>query len=156
MNKYFIYKTIKGDIKISYSNIGVTSVVLPCDKDRDINFGEYLEDEKIKKYFDDFFSGREPAQISLDINVTPFRKKVFDILLNTKIGTFLTYGDVAKLIYCGSPQAIGQALKNNPVPIIIACHRVVGKGWDGGFGGEIDGEKMEFKKYLLEHEGRYS
>lgn len=155
MGKYFIYETLKGDIKISYSDIGVTSVVLPCDKDRESNDTEYLENKKIKKYFDDYFSGKEPEKVELDIKITSFQRKVFNLLLETKMGTILTYGAVAKLIACGSSQAIGQALKKNPVPIIVACHRVVGKGWDGGFGGETSGEKMEFKKFLLEHEKNF-
>jgi methylated-DNA-[protein]-cysteine S-methyltransferase len=152
MENYFIYKTPKGDMKIIYSEVGVTSIILPCDKDREFKATEYLENQGIKSYFNDYFAGKEPNKINLDIKVTPFQRKVFDLLLETKMGTFLTYGDIAKLINCGSSQAIGQALKKNPVPIIIACHRVVGKGWEGGFGGETMGEKMEFKRFLLEHE----
>lgn len=153
MEKYFKYNTQKGEIKIIYNEIGITSVILPCDNINETHSLEYCENEKIKKYFEDYFSGKETEPVKLDIKVTEFRKKVFDILLVTKMGTVLTYGDVARLIGCGSPQAIGQALKRNPVPIIIPCHRVIGKGWDGGFGGETEGDKMDFKKFLLEHEG---
>jgi methylated-DNA-[protein]-cysteine S-methyltransferase len=152
MHKYFIYKTPQGDMKIVYTDLGVTTIILPCDRDREIKTNEYLENEVIKRYFDDYFEGKEPEKIKLDINVTPFQKRVFDLLLETRMGTFLTYGDIGKLINCGSSQAIGQALKKNPVPIIVACHRVVGKGWEGGFGGETVGEKMDFKRFLLEHE----
>jgi methylated-DNA-[protein]-cysteine S-methyltransferase len=152
MEKYFIYKCKKGDIRIDYSDKGVTGVLLPYDLEREAGSREYLENKEIRKYFDDYFAGKEPEPLKLSIKVTEFQRKVFDILLNTKRGTYLTYGDVARLIHCGSNQAIGQALKRNPVPIIIACHRVVGKGWDGGFGGEITGEKMEFKKFLLDQE----
>jgi methylated-DNA-[protein]-cysteine S-methyltransferase len=152
MDKFFIYKTPKGDMKVVYNDIGVTTIILPCDRDREIKGCEYSENAAIKKYFDDYFAGIEPERLKLDIKVTPFQRSVFDLLLETKMGTYLTYGDVAKLINCGSSQAIGQALKKNPVPIIIACHRVVGKGWDGGFGGETMGEKMEFKQFLLEVE----
>lgn len=143
-----------GDLKVFYDEKGVTSVILPCDRDRDRNLEglEYKEDEKVKKYFDDYFSGKELGKLELNIKITEFQKKVFDLLLETKTGTLLTYGDIAKLINCGSYQAIGQALKRNPVPVIIPCHRVVGKGWDGGFGGSTTGEKMDFKKYLINHE----
>lgn len=149
---YFIYKTIRGDITIFYDETGVTSVCLPYDNQESTKGVSYKEDENIKKYFKDYFSGTEPEKIDINVKLTDFQKKVFDVLLNTSMGTFLTYGDIAKLIGCGCSQAVGQALKRNPVPIIIPCHRVVGKGWDGGFGGETQGPKMEFKKYLLEIE----
>ena len=156
MEMYFVYECEKGDIRVDYNENGVTGVFLPYDWYGEINNREYLENEEIKKHFDDYFAGGEPKPLKLNIKVTEFQQKVFDILLNTKIGTFMTYGDVARLIHCGSNQAIGQALKRNPVPIIIACHRVVGKGWDGGFGGETTGEKMEFKKFLLQLEKKIS
>lgn len=152
MKKYFVYETPKGNIKIFYSDKGVSSVVLPYDEGTIISPGEYLENEKIRNYFDDYFKGLEPEKIELDLDITAFQKKVFDILLNTKMGTYMTYGDVAKLINCGSNQAIGQALKRNPVPIIVACHRIIGKGWAGGYAGETSGTKMEFKEFLLQHE----
>jgi methylated-DNA-[protein]-cysteine S-methyltransferase len=149
---YYIYKTPMGEITIFYDENGVTSVCLPYDNQESIKDRNYKENGKIKKYFDDYFSGIEPEKINLNVKLTDFQKKVFDVLSNTSMGTFLTYGDIAKLIGCGCNQAVGQALKRNPVPIIIPCHRVIGKGWDGGFGGEIQGPKIEFKKYLLEIE----
>lgn len=150
---YFKYHTEFGEITIFYNEKGVTSVTLPYDKQESISGIEYLENDKIKKYFQDYFSGEEPEKIVIDVKVTDFQKKVYDILLTTTRGTVLTYGDIAKLIGCGCNQAVGQALKRNPCPLIIPCHRVVGKNWDGGFGGEIDGPKIEFKKYLLKLEG---
>jgi methylated-DNA-[protein]-cysteine S-methyltransferase len=149
---YYIYKTQNGDITIFYDENGITSVCLPYDKPGDTSQATYREDEKIKKYFDEYFSGGEPEPLKLNIRVTEFQKKVFDVLINTSRGTTLTYGDIAKLIGCRSNQAVGQALKRNPVPILIPCHRVVGKGWDGGFGGDTTGKKMDYKKYLLQIE----
>ena len=152
MNKYCTYKVPMGEIKVVYSDKGVVNVMLPYDEDREAVEAEFEENERIRKYFDDYFGGREPERLELDVKVTEFQKKVFDLLLDTRMGTILTYGDIAKLINCGSNQAIGQALKRNPVPIIVACHRVVGRGWDGGFDGETSGVKMEFKKFLIDHE----
>jgi methylated-DNA-[protein]-cysteine S-methyltransferase len=146
---YFIYKAEKGDITVIFDDKGVRNVFLPYDKSIDLSGLQYKEEVSIKEFFEDYFSGVQTKSISLNINITPFQKKVFDILTNTGRGTLLTYGDIAKLIGCGSSQAIGQALKRNPVPIIIPCHRVVGKKWDGGFAGETSGPKMEYKKYLI-------
>lgn len=153
MSKYhFSYNTKPGDIVIQYNENGVFGVKLPYDRLDNLDGSVYKVDEGIKKYLDDYFDGKEPEKIKLDLNVTTFQKKVFDVLLNTKRGDLLTYGDIANMIGCASPRAIGQALKRNPIPLIIACHRVVGKGWDGGFGGDTLGEKMDLKKYLIEIE----
>ena len=153
MNHHFIYKTEmdEGEIVIEYSEAGVTFVTLPYDTRKELNKEEYKENAAIKAFFDDYFEGKspDPNKIKLDIKVTEFQRKVYDILLNTKTGTVLTYGDVAKLIGCGAPRAVGQALRKNPVPIIVPCHRIVGSGWEGGFAGSTTGEKMDYKRYLL-------
>lgn len=149
---YCIYQSEIGEIRIFYNEKGeVRAVNLPYDKYSEIE-AEYRDNEDIREYMDSYFSGKETNSLQLDIEVTDFQRKVFNALMLTNRGTYLTYGDMARLIGCHSPRAIGQALKRNPCPIIIPCHRVVGKGWDGGFGGETDGPKMNIKKYLLKIE----
>lgn len=149
MSNYFTkYKCELGEITIFYNDIGIYNVNLPYEVNNFSNL-TYKKNIEIERYFESFFNGKETSMPKLDIKPTGFQKKVFDVLINTKKGTVLTYGDVAELIGCNSPRAIGQALKKNPVPIIIPCHRVVGKGWAGGFGGQIDGVNMRFKEYLL-------
>jgi len=72
--------------------------------------------------------------------MTPFAKKVYKAVLNIPPGEVRTYRWVARKI--GSPhaaRAVGAALRNNPYPLIIPCHRVVkSNGSLGGyaFGGE--------------------
>nr|HDO81515.1 MGMT family protein [Candidatus Bathyarchaeota archaeon] len=61
----------------------------------------------------------------------------------------VTYGEIAEKI--GRPKAaraVGNALKRNPLPIIIPCHRVVGSKTLGGFTGGVN-----VKKFLLTVEG---
>lgn len=149
---YFAYSAKIGDIYITYDSNGVTSVCLPYDNPDNIEGKEYKESSSIKRYFDDYFKGIEPEAVKINIKSSDFQRKVYDVLLSTKIGTILTYGQIAKVIGCASPRAVGQALKKNPVPIIIPCHRVVGTGWKGGFGGETCGEKMDIKNALLKLE----
>ncbi len=153
MGKYhFAYKTKLGDIVVIYSEKGVEEIDLPYDSLNSLDGSIYKEDEKIRKYLEDYFQGNETEKLYLNIKVTEFQRRVYDALCTTKRGSTLTYADLGKLIGCASPRAIGQALKRNPVPIIIPCHRVVGKNWDGGFGGETTGEKMDFKRFLLDME----
>ena len=84
---------------------------------------------------------------------TPFRRRVWAALTAIPSGTCRTYGDVAQLV--GSvPRAIGQACGDNPIPLIIPCHRVVGaQGALGGFMHAADGDPIAIKRWLLAHEG---
>ncbi|HWI54299.1 MAG TPA: methylated-DNA--[protein]-cysteine S-methyltransferase [Desulfobacteria bacterium] len=71
---------------------------------------------------------------------TSFQRKVLEEVSSIPAGSCLTYGQVALLL--GSPKAaraVGTALANNNIPVIIPCHRVIGKNGLGGFtGGGLD------------------
>jgi len=84
---------------------------------------------------------------------TAFRQRVWAALTAIPSGTCRTYGDVARLV--GSvPRAVGQACGDNPIPLIIPCHRVVGaQGALGGFMHAADGDAIAIKRWLLAHEG---
>jgi methylated-DNA-[protein]-cysteine S-methyltransferase len=79
--------------------------------------------------------------------MTPFAKKVYKAVLSISLGEVRSYKWVAKK--CGSPsafRAVGQALKNNPWPIIIPCHRVIASGGRiGGYSGGIGRKKKLLK-----------
>lgn len=109
-----------------------------------------------KKWLDLYFDGKNPNvnQIKLAPIGSPFRQKVWQLLLQIPYGTVVTYNELAKNIakQMGitkmSPQAIGNAVGHNPISIIIPCHRVVGsKGSLTGYAGGID-KKLQ----LLKHE----
>jgi len=72
--------------------------------------------------------------------LTPFRRRVYERLLEIPHGTVVTYGEVARdLGDPGAARAVGQAVGSNPVAIVVPCHRVVAS--DGslhGFGGGCD------------------
>jgi O-6-methylguanine DNA methyltransferase len=76
---------------------------------------------------------------SLDLVGTPFQLKVWQALQTIPYGATRGYGEIAQAI--GSPKAaraVGQANHNNPVPIVIPCHRVIGsQGALVGFGGGL-------------------
>ena len=54
------------------------------------------------------------------------------------------------LIFLGAVRAVGSAMSNNPIGIIIPCHRVIKS--NGQFGNYAKGEKNDVKKWLLEYE----
>ena len=69
------------------------------------------------------------------------------------LGGVATYGELAAQLG-SSPRAVGGACRNNPIPLLIPCHRVVSKTGVGGFSGEWgEGERVETKRWLLRHEG---
>ncbi len=64
----------------------------------------------------------------------PFSRKVLEFVYTIPYGETLTYGEVARSVdKPGAAQAVGQALKRNPLPLIIPCHRVVASNGPGGF-----------------------
>ena len=79
-----------------------------------------------------------------------FQARVWRALAEVPAGVTLSYGEMARRAgEPGAAQAAGVALNRNPIPLILACHRVVGA--DGsltGFGGGL-----ERKGWLLRHEG---
>ena len=80
-------------------------------------------------------SPQELRNIPVDLSAqTPFRRRVAEVLRATAPGQRLSYGDVARLAgRPGAARAVGQAVKANPVLILVPCHRVVGAKDDGGW-----------------------
>lgn len=88
--------------------------------------------------------------LPLDLRGTPFQREVWDALLTIPYGEVRSYGEIARAI--GRPRAVravGMANHDNPVPIIVPCHRVIGSNRAlTGYGGGLD-----LKARLLQLEG---
>lgn len=83
--------------------------------------------------------------------ITPFQKTVYKELCRVKPGKKITYSELARRIGKeGASRAVGSAMRRNPVPIIIPCHRVVRA--DGSFGNYSGWGGTKTKKSLLEVE----
>lgn len=84
---------------------------------------------------------------------TSFQQKVWLALTRIPFGEIRSYQDIA--IAVDSPkaqQAVGQANRRNPIPIIIPCHRVIGKnGQLTGYSGNSE-EGLMIKQFLLDLE----
>ena len=88
--------------------------------------------------------------LALDLRGTDFQRDVWRALLDIPKGEVISYGDVANDI--GRPKAsraVGSAVGENPVSLIVPCHRVVQSS--GGLGNY--GWGVELKKKILEEEG---
>jgi len=115
------------------------------------------EPEKLEGYakqLEEYLLGqRKTLDIPLDLRGTEFQKTVWQALLKIPYGTTKSYSEVAKEINRPrAVRAVGGAIGANPVPIVVPCHRVIGK--DGsliGFAGGLD-----IKRQLLKIEGTLS
>ena len=112
--------------------------------------------DAIRRPLADYFDGDLQALMRIDWSLEGavagdgFQARVWRALWETPVGKTLSYGEMARRAgEAGAAQAAGVALNRNPIPLVLACHRVVGA--DGamvGFGGGL-----ERKTWLLQHEG---
>ncbi len=101
----------------------------------------------------DYFAGRAPRLPELDLRGTPFQLAVWHALLEIPWGEVRTYGELARLLSRpGCARAVGGANHENPVAILVPCHRVVQAGGRlGGYGGGLP-----VKRWLLGHEAAHA
>jgi methylated-DNA-[protein]-cysteine S-methyltransferase len=78
---------------------------------------------------------QELGDIPLDLSdLTPFQRRVAEVLRGTRPGETISYGEVALLAgRPGAARAVGQAVKANPILILVPCHRVVAANGPGGW-----------------------
>ncbi len=87
-------------------------------------------------------------------HVSPFARRVYDALVKVPAGQVITYAALGRRIGCGSPRAIGQALRANPFAPQVPCHRVIAADLTpGGFQGKRHGSALTRKLRLLADEG---
>lgn len=103
------------------------------------------------RQLDEYLSGeRTRFEMRLDLRGTPFQIKTWNSLLRIPYGTTVTYGDLARSMDIPKAfQAVGAAVGQNPVAIVVPCHRVIGS--EGSLTGYAAG--IDTKRWLLHHEG---
>lgn len=113
--------------------------------------GESAVAAETMRQLDDYF-GHRLHEFSLPLLTagTPFRRRVWDELLHIPYGTAISYGEQARRMGIGTVvRAVAAANGDNPISIIIPCHRVIGS--DGSLTGYGGG--LERKRWLLGLEG---
>lgn len=146
------YRSPLGAILLAADPVGLTGLWFDGQKHfaRALPTG-YTEAEtpvlrEAKCWLDRYFAEKNPASLPpLHPNGTPFRKAVWEILLQIPYGTTVTYGDIAARLAKRmgkekiAAQAVGGAVGHNAISILIPCHRVVGaNGSLTGYAGGID------------------
>ncbi len=153
-----------GDILVAQGPNGITAVSMGDPEYRFLSYVKRLTGEEAQRdqtalrptldrfqaYLDgDFAAINMPVDWSL---MTPFQRLVLKETSLVKAGSVSTYGEIARRIgRPGGARAVGQALRRNPMPMVIPCHRIIAS--DGsmcGFGGKSG---INRKRAMLRHEG---
>lgn len=102
-------------------------------------------EQELREYFE---GQRKDFTFPFELSGTPFQKTVYKALYrDVKYGHTVSYGVLASMAgYSGAARAAGSAMKYNPLPFIIPCHRVVkADGNPGQYGGGTDMKQMLLK-----------
>jgi len=147
----FTMLTAVGRVKIQIENHFLKQVELNSASHISVPQSCFAEQvfQQINQYFNE-------ADFVFDLPIlqqgSQHQLKVWSVLSNILSGDVLTYGQLANSV--GScAQAVGTACRNNPLPIIVPCHRVVAATGIGGYSGEKSGLLLSIKEKLLKHEG---
>ena len=107
--------------------------------------------EPVIAELDQYFAGRRRTfSTPLDLRGTDFQLRCWRALVDIPYGKTISYAELARRVDCPRGfRAVGMANHDNPVAIIVPCHRVLASnGTLGGYGGGLD-----IKRALLELEG---
>jgi methylated-DNA-[protein]-cysteine S-methyltransferase len=153
----FYYKLMPspvGELLLVAGPRGLTNIVYPNDRGSHVPLQQWKEGgsvchaaaQQLKEYFGGI---RNTFDLPLDPHGTPFQQRVWRALLAIPYGETISYGELARRI--GRPtsqRAVGAANGQNPLPIVVPCHRVIGSnGSLTGYGGGLP-----IKQHLLELE----
>lgn len=156
--KAWMQPTPIGTISLLSGPAGLRRVALPSDGLGRLPEGTVDErDSRIAKQFDEYFAGRRRSfDLNLDLADVrgTFSLRALEALQRSVAwGQTISYGELAAL--AGSPRggrAAGQAMRRNPIPIVIPCHRVIqSSGALGGYAGRAQWDRIKIQ--LLAHEG---
>ena len=168
--KYAIFLTAWGWAGFLVDRGGLRIFVLPEERKEDVLFrikkelkcNNLFEDnrgwenliQKVKEYYSGEKVDFTDYQLNLD-NYTNFQKKILQTVKKIPYGGIRSYKEVAETAgYPLACRAVGNIMRNNPLPLIIPCHRVIKS--DGSLGGFSGKEGIALKKKMidLESEGK--
>ena len=146
-----------GRLRLVAGDEGLTAILWDNDRPLPVHLADLVEnplhptllcaEKELNEYF---CRKRKTFSVTLDMQGTHFQKQVWEALLAIPFGETRSYGQIAN--HLGKPKAtraVGAANGQNPIPIIVPCHRVIGaNGTLTGFGGGL-----EVKSQLLALEG---
>ena len=145
-----VVETPIGPVGLVASDAGLEAVLFDGGRIRPEGGSPVLDDAA--RQLEAYFAGDLVAfDLPLELEGTEFQRHCWLALASIPYGQTVSYGEQARRLGLGpeSARAVGAANGQNPLPIVLPCHRVIGA--DGsltGFGGGL-----HVKRFLLEHEG---
>ena len=140
-----------GGIRVRASDNEILEVIFSKEAARD----NFPEDSIVSNFFKQikvyFADPKSTFSIDYRANGTSFRERVWHEISLIPSGSTRTYGQIANKLG-SSARAVGMACGDNPVPLLIPCHRVVAKSGIGGFNHSIGHFEKSVKLWLLNHE----
>ncbi len=105
--------------------------------------------DALQAYFDGDLDALDAIEVRFDRG-TPFQQQVWRALQGIPRGETITYAELARRVDRPTGfRAVGAANGQNPIAVVVPCHRVIASdGTLGGYGGGLDR-----KRWLLAHEG---
>ena len=167
IEQYCVFDTALGRMGIAWSTLGLTRLSLP-ERDECALAARLGADFRapasvlpdwvaslvaaLKRYAEGSHEDFDGVPLDLD-GVGEFRRRIYEATRQVGFGEVVSYGELARrLDEPGAARAVGQAMAQNPLPVVIPCHRVVGSsGKPGGFSAHGG---LSAKERLLALEGR--
>ena len=147
-----------GELLLTSDGESCTGVYMENQKDAAVPAPDWRRDDaalgQARVQLQAYFAGElRDFELPLAARGTPFQQRVWRALCDIPYGETISYGELARRI--GQPaasRAVGLANGQNPLSIVVPCHRVIGaNGSLTGYGGGLDR-----KRWLLAHESRGS
>jgi len=156
---WMTYECPVGPLMVVAGPQGIRSIYFPGEPPR-LSESTRQPLPEVVDQLDAYFAGeRRVFELDLDPRGAPLQKLVWEQLLEIPYGSTASYGEVAgRIDESHYPEGlepykrarlVGAAVGRNPIPIVVACHRVIGA--DGSLTGFRGG--LERKQLLLELEG---
>jgi methylated-DNA-[protein]-cysteine S-methyltransferase len=144
--RYAMMDTPIGPLTLASTDKGLSSVsfgrMVPTDGIVDESAHRAVI-EQLSEYFE---GKRKSFDVPLDLEGTSFQMSVWRALQAIPFGQTRSYGDIAESIgKPGAARAVGMANHENPIAVVIPCHRVVGS--NGSLTGYAGG--LDIKRHLL-------
>ena len=156
MSQHIVIPSPIGHIYIAGSENGISRIQLMVEEP--VSNPDLTPDflKECVNQLNEYFTGtRKEFDLKLDFGDAPeFHKEVWKMMKIIPYGRTRSYAEIAEIIdHQNAFRAVGHANGMNPLPIVIPCHRVIGK--DGSLTGYYYG--LELKRWLLSHEspGQY-
>jgi methylated-DNA-[protein]-cysteine S-methyltransferase len=152
MTSYTTIDSPIGPLLVARDDVGICALLLPHGQRASRPQPDWVRDDTafddVRTQLAQYFAGeRTSFDLPLNLIGSGFQQRVWRTLLDIPHGTTTSYGAIAAAAG-GSPRAVGAANGQNPIALIVPCHRVIGA--DGSLTGYGGG--LPTKQWLLQHE----